>query len=157
MGASNARLQAPSLCWQAAWVRSMRPEHLPRAQGASKMMARSAVQGCSCDATVIEGGKRNGIKENAIRISASHTVPPFTAVPASHSADEGLCLFSPAQALVPIAIAMQTGIALTCTSIMQLPGPLYSPDAPVPNLAERSVTEAARQFRRRSLLKVWMN
>lgn len=36
-------------------------------------MARSAVQGCSCDATVIEGGKRNGLKENAIRISESKT------------------------------------------------------------------------------------
>ena len=37
---------------------------------------RSAVQGCSCDATVIEGGKRNGLKENAIRISESDT--PFS-------------------------------------------------------------------------------
>ena len=56
------------------------------AQDTSEMMARCAVQGCSCDATVIEGGKRNGIKENAIRISASD-VPPLKVLPASHSAD----------------------------------------------------------------------
>ncbi|CAK0783462.1 hypothetical protein CVIRNUC_006661 [Coccomyxa viridis] len=30
--------------------------------------------GCSCDATVIEGGKRNGLKENAIRIIARATM-----------------------------------------------------------------------------------
>ena len=36
------------------------------------------MQGCSCDATVIEGGKRNGLKENAVRISASD-IPPSRA------------------------------------------------------------------------------